>query len=146
MDTPLQPTIVEVTAPWCGECRAMRPALEAVAGRHPSVTLQVIDASVEPDTVADLGVRGTPTVIGYANGSEVFRATGRRGRAELESMFEAVAANGAPSPVLGPGDRFRRVGAGTALTILGLLSGPAWPLVGIGTVIGLLGFLPVRNR
>ncbi len=146
MKSPLQPTVIEVTAPWCGECRAMRPTIEAVAGRHPDVRFRVIDASAEPATVATLGVKGTPTVIGYCNGEEVFRFTGRRTSAELESMFEAVAADDAPKPVLGKGDLMLRVGAGAALTTLGLMSGPVWPLVAVGTVVGMFSLLPMRDR
>lgn len=145
-ESPLEPTLVEVTAPWCAECRAMRPTIEAVASRHPEVAFRLIDASTEPDTVTALGVKGTPTVIGYSNGEEVFRSTGRRSSAELESMFEAVAANEARIPVVGTGDLVLRVGAGAALIILGLISGPVWPLVGVGMVVGLFGLLPLRNR
>ncbi|MBT8215839.1 MAG: thioredoxin family protein [Acidimicrobiia bacterium] len=148
MDTklPVRPTVVQVTAPWCGECRAMRPTIEAVADHHPDVQFLVIDASADPASVAALGVNGIPTVIGYSRGQEVLRSTGRRTRAELESMFEAVTADDAPMPVLGKGDLMLRVGAGAALITLGLVSGPVWPLVGIGTVVGLLGFRPLGNR
>ena len=85
-------------------------------------------------------------MIGYSNGEEVFRSTGRRTSAELDSMFEAVAAEDVPQPVLGNGDRVLRVGAGAALITLGLVSGPVWPLVGIGTVVGLFGLPPMRSR
>ena len=124
----------------------MRPAIEAVASRHPKVSFLVIDASAESSTVAALGVKGTPTVIGYSNGQEVFRSTGRRTSAELESIFEAVAADDAPDPTVGKGDLVLRVGAGAALTTLGLMSGPVWPLVAVGTGVGLFGLLPMRNR
>ena len=106
----------------------MRPAIEAVAGHHPEVQFLVVDASADPASVAALGVSGIPTVIGYSRGQEVLRSTGRRTRAELESMFEAVAADDVPIPVLGKGDLMLRVGAGGSLITLGLVSGPVWPL------------------
>ncbi len=143
-ESTIKPTVVEVTAPWCGECRAMGPVIETVAISHPAVDFRVIDVSADPDAAAALGVKGTPTLIGYANGEELFRSTGRRTRAELESMFRSVAGDGT-APVVGRGDVLLRGGTGVALIVLGLVAGPAWPLVGIGIAVGLFGFLPMWN-
>lgn len=141
----LRPTVVEVTAPWCGECRAMKPTIEAVADRHPNVDFKVIDASTDAETVKALGVKGTPTLIGYTDGEEIFRSTGRRTRTQLEAMFKSVT-GAEPVPAVGKSDLYLRVGTGVALIALGLLSGPAWPLVGIGAIVGLFGFLPMRKH
>ena len=141
----LKPTVIEVTAPWCGDCRAMEPTIETVAGRHPEVDFKVINASTDPEAVKALGVKGTPTVIGYTNGEEVFRTTGRRTGSQLEAMFTSVTGNG-PFPSVGRGDLYLRVGAGAALVALGLFSGPAWPLVGIGAIVSMFGFLAKRKH
>lgn len=141
----VNPTLVEVTAPWCGECLAMRPTIESVAGRHPDVAFTVIDASADRELVKRLGVKGTPTLIGYANGEEIFRFTGRRTSAELEAMFDAVSGAG-PIATVGRGDVLVRIGAGLALIVSGLLSGPVWVLAGLGSAVALFGLLSVRNR
>ncbi|HEX6286725.1 MAG TPA: thioredoxin family protein [Acidimicrobiia bacterium] len=141
----LKPTLVEVTAPWCGECHAMRPTIERVAGRYPDVAFRVIDASVDHEMVGSLGVKGTPTLIGCARGEEIFRFTGRRTSAELEAMFDAVS-GARPIATVGRGDVLVRIGAGVALIVSGLLSGPVWVLVGLGSAVGLFGLLTVRNR
>ena len=122
----------------------MKPVIEAVADRHQDVEFKVIDASTDPETAKTLGVKGTPTLIGYANDDEVFRTTGRRTGVELEALFRSVTGAGLV-PAVGKGDRYLRVGAGAALIALGLLLGPVWPLAGVGMVVGLFGFLPMRK-
>ncbi len=123
----------------------MKPTIAAIADLNPDVDFKILDATTHSETVEALGVKGTPTLIGYANGEEVFRATGRRTGAELEAMFKFVAGAEAV-PTLGKGDEFLRVGAGTVLVALGLLSGPAWPLVGIGALVALFGFVAMRTH
>lgn len=97
-----------------------------------------INAVEEPDMVKALGVRGTPTLIGYSNGVEVFRRTGRRTPTELREIFVAVA-DGTPAPRVGVSDIALRVGSGAALIAIGFVSGPAWVLIGAGALVALFG-------
>lgn len=67
-----RPTLIEVMAPHCVECRAMQPDLEAVAEQHvDSVDLIVLDATREPDRATSLRVLGTPTLIAVSEGEEI---------------------------------------------------------------------------
>lgn len=131
--------IVYLWAPWCMECRAMTPRIEKLAAEHdPSVVVQKISVAESPDAAARLGVMGTPTIIGFHDDVELFRVSGRRTPTELEELFSAAAAGSARITV-GRTDRVLRVGAGAALTIVGALLGPAWPLVGVGAGIAVWG-------
>ena len=70
--THTRPTLVEVMTPHCVECRAMQPDLDAVAVSHLDIVdLVVVDATREPERVAALHVRGTPTLIAMKDGVEI---------------------------------------------------------------------------
>ncbi len=145
MSIPEIATIIEVWAPWCAECKAMQPSVDEIAAEHPDVDLVMLNAAERPDDAAGLGVRGTPTLIGYSGGREVFRKTGRRTPAELRLLFESVA-TGSAALAVGRVDVALRLGAGAVLTVLGLASGPSWILVIVGVAAGLFGYLTMHRR
>jgi hypothetical protein len=112
--------------------------LDSVSADHPEVALTMINAAEEPEKATALGVRGTPTLIGYSNGEEVFRSTGRRTVTELRQIFDAVA-DGTPPPRVGASDIALRVGSGAVLIAIGFVSGPAWVLIGAGALVAVFG-------
>jgi hypothetical protein len=124
----------------------MQPDLDEVAGRFADrVDLEMINAAGAIDSVRALGVKGTPTLIGVRGGEEVFRFTGRRSLSELEELFTAVSTGGDTRRV-GRQDRLLRVAAGAVLVGAGLVAGPAWPLVGIGGTVLVIGLVPWVRR
>ena len=104
------------------------------AGR---VDLVIVDVGAAPHSADLLGVKGTPTLIGVSRGTEVFRETGRRTRAQLTEMFETLEKGHSLSGQR-TGDTGLAIGAGSVLSLVGLVSGPVWVLVGIGVTV--LGF------
>ena len=136
-----RPTMVEVWAPGCSACKAMEPDIRSVSEAHSDqVDLVTVNAVEHRDTARDLGVRGTPTLIGLRNGEEMFRLTGRRSRVELEKLFESLATGDKiQAGSIGFGDLIIRGTAGLALVGVGLVAGPAWPLVAVGVLIALYG-------
>lgn len=142
-----RPTLIEVMAPHCVECRAMQPDLDAVAGANSdTVDFVPIDASRDLELASALGVMGTPTLIAVKDGAEVARFTGRRSRGELEELFAAVASGNADSiPRVGKSDRIVWSFAGVLLAAAGLLMGPAWILVVIGAGLTAYANLPRRH-
>lgn len=78
------PVLVDVTAEWCGPCKAMEPVLEALAtetaGRLVVVSIDVDEA---PDVVRRLGVMSFPTLVVLDRGEERARLVGARGIGRL---------------------------------------------------------------
>ena len=71
------PILLDLWAPWCGPCRAVAPALEQLA-KDLAGTLRVVKVNVDdsPEVSARLGVQGIPTMVLFAEGSEVARQVG----------------------------------------------------------------------
>lgn len=145
--TTTAPTVVEIRTPQCPACVAMEPHLRAVAEQHAgTVDFIQIDASVDPGIAAELGVRGTPTLVGFRDGVEVVRTVGRLSSSELDELFTSIADGTAP-PRLGMREAAFRVVAGVGVVAVGALAGPAWPLVAIGAIVtGWGGFTWLRTR
>lgn len=143
-----KPTLIEVKAQHCVECRAMQPDLDAVAAEKRGVVdLVVLDASEEPQQVAALNVLGTPTLIAVRYGVEVARFVGRRSRTELTEVFDAVATGDVESiESTSRGDQVARTVAGAALGVVGLATGPLWILVGLGLALVVYGVMPSLKR
>lgn len=140
------PMVVEVWAPTCSACRAMQPDVDDVVAEYGDrVGFRAVNAAVEPDLVRSLGVKATPTLIGFRDGVEVFRVAGRRSLGELRGLFDAAAGTADPGNV-GRTDTALRVGAGGVLATAGLLAGPAWPLVVIGGAVVAAGLIPWMRR
>lgn len=125
----------------------MRPVLDRVAADYTGrVDLVRIDVADQPASASRLGVKATPTLIGWCDETEVFRTTGRRTEEELRSLFEAVAGCAAPETSPRVFDRRLRIGVGLVLVSVGLMSGPAWPLVAVGSGIFAVGLASGARR
>ena len=130
-----EPTVVEVWAPSCHECRAMQPDIHATAADFSGkVDFVAVNAADDPTWAQRAGVMATPTLIGVANGEEAFRVIGRRSKDELGLLFAAIE-SGERVAAVGRQDRILRTGTGTVLLVVGLALGPAWPLVAAGVAI-----------
>ena len=79
-----EPTLVDFWAEWCGPCRMVAPAVEAIAEEYDG-RLQVakMDVDTNPNTPGGLGIRGIPTLILFKDGAEVKRFVGFRPKEAL---------------------------------------------------------------
>lgn len=84
------PVIVDVWGPSCGPCKKLEPVLVDVATRYAGkVKVVEISTESEPQLLAELGVRATPTLIIYKGGQELGRSTGYRPGAWFDDMIAA---------------------------------------------------------
>jgi thioredoxin 1 len=83
-----RPVIVDFTAPWCGPCRAIAPALEELA-RENEVDLVSVDVDENPATAARFSVLSLPTVILFAGGEPRETVYGARPKKHFAKVFAA---------------------------------------------------------
>jgi thioredoxin-like negative regulator of GroEL len=129
--SPTPSEIVVVTAPWCHHCKAMQPDLDRLIAIHSAaVKVEEIDASLDPQRVEELGVRGTPTIILRQDGVELSRVVGRVSATDLERIFTEAGFKPAPT------DAIVRSLTGVVLAAVGAwLGATVLMVVGAGLVV-----------
>ena len=72
-----KPVLVDFWATWCGPCLMIAPILEEIADEYTDqVTVAKLDVDENPQTPAQFGVMGIPTLILFKEGEAVERITG----------------------------------------------------------------------
>ena len=135
-------TLVEVWAPWCSACTSLEEDLLTVAAsRADRVRLERVNVASDGERAAELRVMATPTLIGFQNGIEVSRTTGRVSRTDLEELFDALAEGRRPVAPRRRTESVLAIGSGTAIAIGGVLMGPSPALTIIGIAVASVGIL-----
>ena len=85
------PVLVDFWAPWCGPCQLVSPIIEELAKSYQD-KLKVAKLNVDenPQTPAQYGVRGIPTLIIFKNGAESERIVGAQPRGNVDNALKKV--------------------------------------------------------
>jgi thioredoxin 1 len=74
-----EPILVDFGADWCGPCKMIGPAVEAIADEYDDkLRVAKMDVDANPNTPRSLGIMGIPTLILFKDGEEAIRIVGYR--------------------------------------------------------------------
>ncbi len=85
------PVLVDFWAEWCGPCKQIAPALDAIAAEmNGRVTIAKLNIDENPQTPSKYNVRGIPTLILFKNGQVAATKIGALPQSKLHDWVESV--------------------------------------------------------
>lgn len=83
------PVLLDLTAQWCGPCKAIAPILEELAGEYDGrVIFGSMDVDANPQVPTSFHVRAIPTLLLFKSGQVLGELRGAHAREKIVELVE----------------------------------------------------------
>lgn len=90
LESPI-PVLVDLSAQWCGPCRALAPVVEELAREFEGrAVVGTMDTDENPRTPAEFRVSAIPTLLFVKGGKVVDAMVGAQPKAQIKARLEAL--------------------------------------------------------